>query len=143
MPARPFARGALSFEGSYDASHSGCDQSVVKKRRHEAEGFYSRKKYTEAKDLLAALEAKCGDHLSSEDRGWVANDLALSFHKLGDAAGCRQALEPIRPLVDTYEANNGSLDGLGYPDFKVKALIRVAKAGQTNRKLCARGAKKR
>lgn len=128
--------GALSLEGTYEIPKADCNAKRVAHRRGEARTRYDKKDYAGAAQIYAEIDRQCGETMDKGDRGWLVNDLALSLHKAGDDDGCRKALAPVQPYLDTYTTNAG-FDGLGMAPPMQKKYEKIVKVTQANLKLCS------
>jgi len=134
-PCRAYCGARAGFEGLYLRPAPGCTPTEVTRTRAEFKRRYDRKAYAEARDLLTPVADRCAKTLLWSDTNWIANDLAITLHRLGDRAGCLARLEPIR---DVAETSDDELRG-GHPPSDAEIMIGIARATRTNLKLCRAG----
>lgn len=75
---------------------------------------------------------KCGALLSDYDEGWVRNDLAITYYRLGDTAACRDTL--LR-RVDLARQSDTAIKA-GHAPSDAEEMLRLARATRTNTKRC-------
>lgn len=125
------------LEGEFTRPAPECTRQAVEETRASFKVLYDQKKWKEALAQLTPLLPKCEDMIGRFEVMWIRNDLAITLHHAGDDAACRKTLEPFGDLLtvkpDEYVTAEPSYDGL-YQD--------IARAAQTNAKLCAPAAPK-
>ncbi len=121
-----------SFEGVYATPPAGCAPSQVRGNRNRFKAMFDRKAYAEARDLLAPVLKNCLNTMSNYDEGWVRNDFALTQHRLGDNAGCRETLKPWLELAQTHDEQ---IRG-DYPPSDADMMLRLAGATRANMSVC-------
>lgn len=120
------------FEGVYRVPAPGCDDKSRKQARREFKQLYDHKSYVQAAALLDPMLAHCQATLDPAESDWLRNDLALTRYKLGDPAGCRTLLAPLKEEAAlTDEAIRE-----GYPPVDAETRLSIARATRTNLKLC-------
>lgn len=121
-----------SFEATYTLAPAGCAPSEIRQIRNRFKAAYDKKSFAEAIGLLSPIVEKCTSSLTEFDEGWVRNDLALTQHRAGNNAACRNTLKPWLELAQTPDAaileNYLPSDGAEH--------LRLAVATRTNMKLC-------
>lgn len=126
------------FTALYLKPQMGCDAESVQKARDDFKRLYDQKDYAQAQAKLEPVVNSCADLILWSDLGSIRNDLAITRHKLGDDAGCRSILQPLRD-------ESGMSDDLlrqSYAPADAEIAIPLAAATRTNLKLCAPEAKK-
>jgi hypothetical protein len=126
-----------SLDGTYLKPDAGCDRAGVKKSRAEFKKLYDQRSYGEARKVLEPVVKRCQKFVEDRDDGWMRNDLALTLHKLGDAAECRKTLEPLAAMA----AKSDSAVREDLPPNEADAMTSMIRATRTNLKLCAQAAK--
>lgn len=122
-----------SFEGDYLKLDATCEPAAVQQAREAFQALYDRKAYAKAAATLAPVYLTCLVTSSVADEGAIRNDYAITRHKLGDDAACREALAPYR---DAAGRSDGDItDGMS-PAVSDDDLT-VVHAARTNLKLCA------
>jgi hypothetical protein len=121
-----------SFTDLYLKPSAECTRLAVQTRRKTFKTRYDQKNYAEARSTLEPLLTQCQKTLDWIDTGWIRNDLALTQHKLGDKAACRQTLQPLAKDAAKSERQireeNAPTDADNY--------MPILKATRTNLKLC-------
>jgi hypothetical protein len=128
------------FEALYLRPTPGCSPAERNKTREEFKRLYDQKAWPRARATLEPVLARCEKIMHPVEAGWVRNDLAVTLHKLGLLAECREILKPLAAdaaLTDEEIATS-------YPPADADAYLPLARATRTNLKLCsAAGAKKK
>jgi hypothetical protein len=132
-PCRTYCGARAGFEGMYLRPAPGCAPSEVRRTRATFKQQFDRKAFAEARTLLEPVATRCAKTLQWADRSWIANDLALTAHRLGDHAACRRLLAPLDELAKSSDAD---IRG-GYPPSDAEVALRIAQATRFNLKLCA------
>jgi len=74
-----------------------CRAEPIKRERDRFTALYRRADYRQAAEVLSALLNRCGRFLYwLPDEAQVRNDLAVTYHHLGDDAACVGVLSPLR-----------------------------------------------
>jgi hypothetical protein len=123
-----------SFDGMYLKPAQGCDRAGLRKTRAEFKRFYDRKAYSEARAALEPMLKRCEKTLDEDEDGWIRNDLAITYLRLGDPAECRNVLQPLAANAAKTEAQLREDLIPNDPD----RTLRIARATRTNLKLCQR-----
>lgn len=129
-PAYCGARATL--DGTFLKPEPGCDRAGVKKSRAEFKKLYDQKSYAEARKVLEPVIKRCQKFVEDRDDGWMRNDLAVTLHKLGDAAECRKTLEPLAEVA----AKSDAAIREDYPPNDADVMMSMVRATRTNLKLC-------
>lgn len=131
---QPCGAGA-TLDGIYRKPAAGCERAAVRKSRDEFKRFYDKKAYAEARGALEPLLKSCTPTLDNNTTDWIRNDLALTYHRLGDNAACRKTLEP---LAEDAKKTDAQIEQ-DYPaPSEREAALRLVRAARTNLKLCAK-----
>lgn len=127
------------FPGRYRSPPPACVPSRVDAARASSGEHLKARRFGPARAQLEPLVDACRGWLAEEDAGWLRHELALALHGLGDEAGCRQVLEPLRQLATavTLEDVSG-----GTEPALVEARLRLAQAARTTLAACAARPKK-
>ena len=134
-PAYCGARATL--DGTFVKPEPGCDRASVRKARADFKRHYDRKAYSEARGALAPVVERCEKTVNVYDMDWIRNDLAITYLRLGDAAACRNVLQPLaKTAAQTDDEIRSDL-----PPGDAERTIRSARATRTNLKLCQSAAK--
>lgn len=120
------------FVGVYAIPPVGCAPSQVRNIRNRFKAAFDRRRYAEARDLLAPVLKSCLKTISNYDEGWVRNDFALAQHRLGDNAGCRETLKPWLELAQTPDESIRD----SYPPSDAEEMLRLAGATRANMRFC-------
>ncbi|MBM3343140.1 MAG: tetratricopeptide repeat protein [Betaproteobacteria bacterium] len=120
------------FDGFYTLPPPNCEPSRVRHARNQFKAAYDQKRYTEALALLKPVLDQCGSLLHDYDDGWVRNDLAITHHRVGNNAACRDTL--LR-WVDLARQSDADIKD-GFPPSDAEEMLRLARATRFNLKLC-------
>jgi len=132
-PCRAFCGMRASFAGEYLTPAPGCTGAERAATRERFQRLYDAKSYAEAEAVLEPLLERCGKTLG-EEKGWIANDLALTQYHLGRLADCSKTLAPLAgDAARSDEDLRGSL-----PLFDFEAYLPLIRATRHNLELCAR-----
>jgi hypothetical protein len=132
-PCRAFCGMRAYFAGEYLTPAPGCTGAERAATRERFQRLYDAKSYTEAEAVLEPLLERCGKTLG-EEKGWIANDLALTQYHLGRLADCRKTLAPL-----AGEAARSDVDLRGsLPPFDFEVHFPLIQATRHNLELCAR-----
>ncbi len=132
---REYCGGNGSFAGDYLKQDAACTPQAMQGTRTAFQAAYDRKDYAGAEAALAPLYRDCVAAMSFGDAGAIRNDYALTQHKLGDDAGCRQTLAPYRE--DAKRGDDAISEGM--TPALVDEYLRVIRAARTNLTLCGDG----
>ncbi|MCW0377910.1 hypothetical protein NB697_000756 [Xanthomonas sacchari] len=132
---REYCGGNGSFAGDYLKQAATCTPEAMQRTRKAFQTSYDHKDYAGAEAALAPLYRDCVAALSFSDAGAIRNDYALTQHKLGDDAGCRQTLAPYQD--DAKRSDDAISEGM--TPALVDDYLRVIRAARTNLKLCGEG----
>jgi len=131
-PCRAFCGMRASFAGKYLTPAPGCTGAERAATRERFQRLYGAKSYAEAEAVLQPLLKRCGKTLG-EEKGWIANDLAITQYHLGRLADCRKTLAPLAgEAARSDEDLRGSL-----PPFDFEVYLPLIRATRHNLKLCA------
>lgn len=120
------------FDGFYTLPPAGCAPSEVRRTRDQFKAAYDRKQYPAALALLKPVMDQCGSLLNEFEDGWVRNDLAVTYFRVGNGAACRDTL---KWLVDLARQPDRAISE-GYPPSDGAEYLRIAQATRYNLKLC-------
>ncbi len=129
---RAYCGARASFGGEYVRVPATCSRSEMAQTRQRFKAAFDGRRYREALNLLAPLFKNCNAQLTSFDKGWVSNDLALTQHRLGDNAACRSTLEPWTALA----AKPDDIINTDYLPSEAASYLDIAKATRYNLRLC-------
>lgn len=121
-----------SFEGIYALAAPGCSRSAVTATRRTFQQLYDKRQFAEARAKLQPLLKDCVRTLGEVEDGRIRNDLAVTLHKLGELAACREVLAPLAEeakLTDAQVRDN-------YPPSDADVRMPVVRATRTNLRLC-------
>ncbi len=121
-----------TFEATYFQPAPVCREKAVTATRNAFKQLYDAKKFAEARSTLEPLLKDCLRSLYWLDEGRIRNDLAVTLHKLGDLAGCREVL---KPLANDARASNEELQDR-YPPTDLESVMPIVRSTRTNLKLC-------
>ncbi|MEO8384655.1 MAG: hypothetical protein ABI583_05400 [Betaproteobacteria bacterium] len=121
-----------TFEATYFQPAPACREKAVTTTRNTFKRHYDAKKFAEARAVLEPLLKDCTRSLYWLDEGRIRNDLAVTLHKLGDLAGCRDVL---KPLSEDARAADTTLQE-SYPPTDLESVMPIVRATRTNLKLC-------
>jgi len=84
-----------SFSGRYLTPRSGCSPVETRQAQQDFQRFYDAKAYKKALATLKPVLDKCQSVLNElYEEGRIRNDLAVTYHKLGNYRACYAMLEP-------------------------------------------------
>lgn len=121
-----------SFETVFFKPAPACKTRAVATTRKRFKQHYDRKEFAQARELLEPLLNTCARSLHWLETGRIRNDLAVTFHKLGDLAACRQVL---KPLEDDARLSDAGIRESHAP-LDADLYLPVVRATRTNLKLC-------
>lgn len=121
-----------SFDGMYYKPAAGCDRASMRKTRAEFKRLYDKKAYAEARSALEPMLGKCQKTLDANTEDWIRNDLAITFHRLGDSASCLKILDPIAKEAAKSDATIRE----DRPPSDADVYMPIIRATRTNLKLC-------
>ena len=121
-----------SFEATYFQPAPACREKAVSATRNNFKRLYDGKKFIEAQAMLEPLLKDCKGSLYWLDEGRIRNDLAVTLHKLGDLAGCREVL---KPQSEDARMSNAQLQE-NYAPTDLESVLPIVRATRTNLKLC-------
>lgn len=122
-----------TFEDTYFQPAPACRDKAVTAVRKTFKRLYDAKKFAEARTTLEPLLKDCLRSLDVLDEGRIRNDLAVTLHKLGDLAGCRDVL---KPLAEDAAMSHAQLQE-NYPPTDLESVMPIVRSTRTNLKLCA------
>lgn len=120
------------FEATYFQPIPACREKAVTATRNNFKRLYGGKKFVEAQAMLEPLLKDCKRTLYWLDEGRIRNDLAVTLHKLGDLAACREVL---KPLSEDARMNNTQLQE-SYAPTDLESVMPIVRSTRTNLKLC-------
>ena len=120
------------FDGRYLKTVAACVPAAVKRTRDEFKRLYERKNFSAARLKLEPLLSDCVVTLEWLETGWIRNDLAVTYYRLGDVAACRRVLEPLQKDAAGRDADVRN----NLPPSEADNWLPVVKAARTNLKLC-------
>jgi hypothetical protein len=136
-PCRYYCGMRASFEGVYLKPAAACVPKAINKSRANFKRLYNKKAYVEAVGVLVPILKGCAKTMDWLDKGWIKNDLALTYHKLDRDDLCLQSLKEL-------EEDAAKTDGQireEYPPSDADNYLPIVKATRTNLKLCGSGKK--
>ena len=133
---RSFCGARASFGGVYLSIAPMCEPDLIAAQRKAFKKAYDQKRFADAAVMLESVIPACERTLTDADHGWIASDLAITRHKLGDHSGCVAVLEGYRELASMDEAAIRD----SYPPSEADVYARLARAVRTNLKLCGKPA---
>ena len=133
-----FCGAGASLDGTFYKLEPGCEPKAVQASRNEFKKLYDKKAYAEARALLEPLVKRCQKTIEERDDGWLRNDLALAYLRLGDTNACRTTLEPFAQ----YAAMSDEKIRVDFGQNQADLLAPVIRATRTNLKLCSASAAK-
>ena len=122
-----------TFEMVYFQPPENCTNRAVAATRKTFKQRYDGKQFAEARALLEPMLKACDRTLNWLIKGRVRNDLAVTLHKLGDMAACRQVLQP---LADDAKLTDAGIRE-NYPPSDADMYLPIVRATRTNLKLCS------
>ncbi len=133
---RYFCGARAGFGGVYLSIAPACAPDRIAAQRKAFKKAYDQKRFADAAAMLESVLPTCERTLTGVDHGWIASDLAITRHKLGDHSGCVAVLESYRELASMDEAAIRD----SYPPSEADVYARLARAVRTNLKLCGKPA---
>lgn len=121
-----------TFELVYFKPSPACLAKAVAATRKNFKQHYDRKQFEQARELLEPMLKACERSLDWLETGRVRNDLAVTFHKLGDLAACRAVL---KPLEEDAKLNDAGIRE-NYAPTDADNYLPIVRATRTNLKLC-------
>lgn len=125
------------FQGVYLKPAPGCSIAESQQTQKTFKQLYDRHAYAEARATLEPTLTRCAATLGWLEEGWLRNDLAITYHKLGLDRFCLNVLEPLKEDAARSEQDLRDM----YPPADADNYIPIAHAARTNLKLC-RGKKR-
>ncbi len=122
-----------SFDATYFLPAPACREKTVMTTRNTFKRLYDGKKFAEARAMLEPLLNDCTRTLYWLDEGRIRNDLAVTLHKLGDLAACRDVL---KPLSEDARMSDTKLQE-SYPPTDLESVMPIVRSTRTNLRLCA------
>ncbi|MES2937635.1 MAG: hypothetical protein V4864_08125 [Pseudomonadota bacterium] len=125
-----FCGARAAFDGTYLALPAACERAAMDKRFKAA---YRARQYAQAQAAIEPFVRDCARFTDWAALASLRNDLAITRFHLGDLAGCRKALEPLREYAD---ASDDALKQK-YPPTDADTAIDIAQATRFNWRKCA------
>ena len=122
----------LRLDAEFFKPPPACEEKAIAATRKRFKQHYDRKEFQQARDLLEPVLQTCSRSLHWLEKGRVRNDLAVTYHKLGELAVCRQVLKPLEE--DARMTDAGIREN--YPPLESDLYLPIVRATRTNLKLC-------
>lgn len=136
---RYFCGMRASFSGLYLTPPPGCAPPDLTQARRDFQRFYDAKAYKKALAVLRPVFDNCQPVLHElYDEGNIRNDLAVTYHKLGDYQACYAILEPY---AEDAALKDDDVDAFGYAPSEREVYLSTLAAARVNLKLCKRAEK--
>lgn len=120
------------FEALYVRPAPGCTKPAVAAARSAFRQLYDTRRYAEARAKLEPILTLCSRTLPQSDEARIRNDLAVTFHKLGDFSSCQLVLQPMLDEAQSTEGGATASHGLS----GAEPMDSLARAARTNMNLC-------
>ena len=130
---RYYCGARATFEAIYFLPAPACRDAAVTAARNTFKRLYDAKKFADARVTLEPLLKDCMRTLYWLDEGRIRNDLAVTLHKLGDLAACREVL---KPSSDDARMTDAKLQE-SYPPTDLESVMPIVRSTRTNLRLCA------
>lgn len=128
-----------SFSGLYLTPPSGCAPPEIKQARQEFQRFYDGKAYKKALSTLKPVLDNCQSVLHElYEEGGIRNDLAVTYHKLGDYQACYAILAPY---AEDVVLRDDEIDAYSYAPMEREVYLSTISAARVNLPLCKRAEK--
>lgn len=128
-----------SFSGLYLMPPSGCSPLDVTQAHQDFQRFYDMKAYQKALATLRPVFDNCQPVLHVlYDEGGIRNDLAVTYHKLGDYQACYAILVPY---AEDAALKDDDVDAFAYAPSEREVYFSILAAARVNLKLCERAEK--
>ncbi len=121
-----------TFEMIYFQPIPACLSAAVSNTRKQFKTRYDSKQFLEARALLEPLLKDCKRSLDWIEDARIRNDLAVTLHKLGEMAECRNVLQPL--AEDAAMTDKKVRES--YPPLEAGLYLPVVRATRTNLRLC-------
>jgi hypothetical protein len=125
------------FDGEYFKPAAACVPKAVNKSRQDFKRLYDKKAFAEAAAVLEPILKECSKTMNWLDKGWISNDLALTYHKLHRDEICMEYLKGLEE--DAAKTDDKIREE--YPPSDADSYLPIVKAARTNSKLCRSGEK--
>ena len=122
-----------TFEGVFLKPVPACAAKAMAATRRQFKQHYDAKDFARARATLDPLLATCRRFLDWPEEARIRNDLAVTLHKLGEFATCRQVLAPLEKDAAMTDAQVRD----EYPPTDAENYLPVVRATRTNLRLCA------
>jgi hypothetical protein len=120
------------FSGDYFREVPACRADPVKRDRARFQALYDDRRFREAAEVLGTLLNRCGRFLWWLEDVQVRNDLAVTYHRLGDNAACIGVLSPIRRAFVEDE----KITGRAFPPAEAPDADPLVESTRFNWKSC-------
>ena len=121
-----------TFEGTYTRANPACTQRAIRRSRENFKQQYDAKKYSGAQNTLSAVLSTCEKTLDWLSAGRIRNDLALTYFKTGDKAGCLKTLQPLS--ADAAKSDEQIKED--FPPADAEDYLPIVKSTRFNIKMC-------
>jgi hypothetical protein len=129
---RYYCGARAGYEGRYLRPPVGCGAAERDRTTQEFKRLYGERKFIEARNTLRPLLSRCAEVTNWLERGWLLNDLAITYYHLGQWAACIKTLEPLaKDAANSDENLNERLPPADSTNF-----LPIVKATRTNLRLC-------
>lgn len=136
-PCRYYCGARASFEGKYLKPAAACIPKAINKSRRDFKKLYDKKAYAEAVAVLEPILKGCSKTMHWLDKGWISNDLALTYHKMNRDDICLTYLKGFEGDVAKPDEKIRE----DYPPSDADDYLPIVKAARTNMELCRHGKK--
>jgi len=118
---RQFCGPRAEFAGTYFKLKPACVPAAIHKEQERARVQIENKAFVSARDRLRILARDCQRTMDPWTESRLRNDFATAQLKLGDLAGCRQTLEPLKE----FAARNNANIRMSYPQAEADMLVEI------------------
>jgi len=118
---RQFCGPRAEFAGTYLKVKPACLPAAIHKEQELARVQIENKAFVSARDRLRVLARDCQRTMDPWTESRLRNDFATAQLKLGDLAGCRQTLEPLKE----FAARNNANIRMSYPQAEADMLVEI------------------
>ena len=129
---RYFCGARATFTANYRRPPPGCDDVSRRRARQAFQNHYDRKRYARALATLAPIARNCAGVLHWTESGRIANDIAITQHKLGQRDACLRTLAPF--ANDAARSDDEILNERLPVD--AASYLDIVQAARTNLRLC-------
>jgi len=100
---------------------AACDRNWIEYNRAIFRQVYDAHYYGRAVEFMTGIVDQCGNRIEAKQRGWIYNDLALTWFRLGDRQRCLDYLGKARVEKEATAANPSLGKAISYNEALCKS----------------------